>query len=765
MAKMAPLLAMLVWALLLLLPSYVLSLPLPSTDVRRSIPTAALARRQGPNKFSGNKDRFQTGVELLRFYVAGSSYPPSSTLFQNDQVRTAYGPLHMDRPESFDFGTTPKSDIIKLQLTNSYHSEHILEFQVVKNLIYSLTGDPKLSKGAVATWTPSATTRYRNPVDPATFAQDRRAVLAPFMKKAAAELGFHSYVCLWWAPPRLPYKQPAQNKLEVGGIKHLPPFDIVINSLPSETNFPNEFVLLHGDTNSLKNAVWSANINIRTVDKMTKYIKAGVEGSYDPTIAMKAFTAVKHTMHTWEYMTIPEIQSTYNKEVARIISTFDSIERQLAKLPVGPGSDYPYFKDGYQMLGLKDKSEDFFRNYAKRSFEKSMKFIKAWAPVIIATWSKDYRDIPLNTDQSLVPGTIKDWDLKQKGHSLAKLRDLFAAEIAAEAAEEDEEAKESAADGWDSQSGGEGAQKSDSEGSEGGAPPVVPGVPQTPGKPSTKPPKVPLAPQKPQGEAGRPGAVGELSPSKKTEGQSFPDGFPNRPKPDAGKGQGTDATGTTGQKTDTATDADGKKSGTGTDQSQDQGTGTTAGTGRPQRLTLNPKPVYAGAKASKDKEKDMRFKDLKHEQMNKLANALFEHLYPQGKDTWFQSMERKWQAGPYYGGGGGSGGGGGGGGSQMVLPIRPGPSQKVPPSGAGTTSQRQQGGSGSGSGRSATTSGQAAPAPATRTQPKGQTPTNTKAPAPKNDGKTQAGSGSGTQKGGSSSTTKGGKGGKKGGSS
>lgn len=40
--------------------------------------------------------------------------------------------------------------------------------------------------------------------------------------------------------------------------------------------------------------------------------------------------------------------------------------------PFGAGSDFPYFKAGYQMLGLKEKSEDFLRNYAKTSYEKSM---------------------------------------------------------------------------------------------------------------------------------------------------------------------------------------------------------------------------------------------------------------------------------------------------------------------------------------------------------------------------------------------------------
>lgn len=253
MAKMAPLLAMLAWALLLLLPSYVLSLPLPSTDVRRGIPTA-LARRQGPKKSSGNKSNFEAGVGSLKFLVSGSSYPSRSTLFQDDQVQTGYGPLHMDRLDSFDFGTTPKSEIIKLQRTDNYHSEHILEFQVVKNLILSLTQEAKPSKGTATTWTPSATTRYRSPVDPATLDQGRRTPLDAFMKKAATELDFHSYLCLWWAPPRLPRGQPAQNKLEVGSIKHLPPFDIITRSLPNDDHFQNELVLLDGDTNGLKNA-------------------------------------------------------------------------------------------------------------------------------------------------------------------------------------------------------------------------------------------------------------------------------------------------------------------------------------------------------------------------------------------------------------------------------------------------------------------------------------------------------------------------------
>ncbi|KAL8392414.1 hypothetical protein RB595_002561 [Gaeumannomyces hyphopodioides] len=725
---MPPFLAMLVWALLLL--PYVLSIPLPLADHRTGIPTA-LARRQA----SSGKPGFMAGVGSMISRVIGSSYPPSSDLFKDAAVQVVYGPQDMNQLASFKFGTTSKPEIMKLKSTNKYHTEHVLEFQVVKNLILSLAQGEKASKNsAVTPWTPKATSKYPNPVNTTIASQSTSKPLKEFMKRATTELDFHPYLCLWWTLQNAHHDAP--KSFTVGNIKNQSPFNIISKSLPTTENFGNEFVLVDEDTNSLKNAVWSSNANIRTVKKMTDWIEKGTGETFDPTLAMKAFIAVKHTMLCWEYMTIHEIQSIYDTEVKRIVSAFGSIESQMQNSRVGPGSTFPYFKNPYQMLGLQEKSEDFLRWYAKVSYDKSIKFIKIWAPVIIATWSEDYRDVPLSTEENSVPVMIKNWDLNKQSNSLAKLRDLFATEIAAEAEDIEDEGEMPTTDGWDSQSGDEGGQKTDSEISEGEAPagPGVPGVPQTPGKPSNRPPKVPPAPQKPQGQAGRPGSAEEPSPSKKNENKTPPGTVDEVPKPDTG----------TDRKADTSTEG---KAGTGTGQSQDQGAGTGTGTGRQQRKAKNPNPAYGGA--AKGAEKDLRFKDVKREDMKKFANALYEFINPHGKETWFQTMDRKWKAGPYYGGG-----------QTMTLSFRPGQSQQqAPAGGAGATPQRQSGGGASGLGGTSSRPPQATGQPAGgRPAPQpgrsgGQAPPPNQKPQ-KQDGKQQKGSGS-TTKGGSGSGKKG----------
>lgn len=51
---------------------------------------------------------------------------------------------------------------------------------------------------------------------------------------------------------------------------------------------------------------------------MTEYIKAGAKDGFDPTIAVKAFIAVKHTMLSWEYVSYTPLSKKLNRETELI---------------------------------------------------------------------------------------------------------------------------------------------------------------------------------------------------------------------------------------------------------------------------------------------------------------------------------------------------------------------------------------------------------------------------------------------------------------